>query len=132
MHEQTPTERYYTELLRRLPTQPLPVGFRDAVMARIAAERAPRPWEWILAALLAIPNGAFLLWVGFVQGGELGETLASVVDALISPDQWQGVETGFYLDGLIVLAVALLGVAGMLLTHALLVTEGARPRVRVT
>lgn len=130
MDEQTSTERVYTELFHRLPLRPLPAGFRDAVMARLAPGRAPRAWEWILATLLALPNGAFLLWIALVHGSDLKETLANVVDALAAPERWQDAQAGFYLDGLIVLAVALLGVAGMLLTHALLPVEGARARAR--
>ncbi len=128
MDEQTPAERAYSELFHRLPTRPLPADFRRAVMARIAAETA-RPWEWIVAALLAIPNGAFLVWVAIEHGAEISQTLANLVDALLLPEQWSG-ETAFYVDGLVLLAVALCGAAAMLVTHALIFSNGTRARVR--
>lgn len=131
MDEQTPAERAFTELFQRLPARPLPVGFRDTVMARISAKRAPRPWEWVVAALLAIPNGAFLVWVAVVHGAEVAQTFANFADAILVPEAWAG-DSGFYVDGLVLLSVTLVGVAAMLVMHTLLAAEAVRPRTRPT
>ena len=127
--DQTPAERPFTELFRRLPTEPLPLGFRDAVMARIARGRSRR-WEWIVAAALAIPNLAFLVWELLERGDELTDAVGSLLNALVGTEPWDA-SSAFYVDGLIILALALVGLAGALLTHALLAAEPVRSRVRV-
>lgn len=126
---QTPAERSFTELFQRLPTEPLPLGFRDAVMARLARGRSRR-WEWIVAAVIAIPNLAFLVWELLDRGGEFTDAVGGLVNALLGTEPWDA-SSAFYVDGLLILAVAFVGLAGTLLTHALLAGEPVRSRVRV-
>jgi len=64
----------------------LPIGFRDAVMARLGGGR-PVMWEWIVAAASTDTTDAF-----------------------------------FFVDGLTVIALALLGVACAFAAHALVVS----------
>jgi len=122
--EQTRTERLFTELFQRLPTEPPPLGFRDEVMARVARERSRR-WEWIVAAAVAIPNLVFLLWQLVEGGEEIGSSIASLTNALLGVEQWDA-GVSVHVDGLLLLAVACVGLAALLVTHALLAEERSR------
>ncbi len=110
-------ERAMTALFQRLPTQPAPPGLRDVVMARIARERVRRAPEAIVAAVLALPSLLFLLWELTVRV-DLGAAVSALFDALSTEGQTG--ELVFVVDGLMVLALAMVGLAGVLLTHALL------------
>lgn len=122
--EQTRTERLFTELFQRLPTEAHPLGFRDEVMARVARERSRR-WEWIVAAAVAIPNLLFLLWQLVDGGEEIGAAIASLTNALLGVEEWDA-GVSVHVDGLLLLAVAFVGLAGLLVTHALLAEERSR------
>ena len=124
--DETRTERAFTELFHRLPLEPVPLGFRDAVMSRIAASTARAwRWEWIIAALIALPNAVFLLWSYAENGDDISAALAGVMNALLGLEAWDG-SASVYVDGLLVLAVALVGVAALLATHALVSEERHR------
>jgi hypothetical protein len=122
--EQTRTERLFTELFHRLPTEAPPLGFRDEVMARLARERSRR-WEWIVAAAVAIPNLLFLLWQLVEGGEEIGAAIASLTNALLGVEEWDA-GVFVHVDGLLLLALAFVGLAGLLVTHALLAEERSR------
>lgn len=128
LDEQTPRERALTELFQRLPSEAPPLGFRDAVMARIARERARR-WEraLVLAAAVAIPNLLFLLWQVLDSGEELSRAGASLMDALLGMEQWDA-GTSVYVDGIVLLAVALLGLTALLVTQVLVAHDRGRLR----
>ncbi len=124
--EQSPSELAFTELFRRLPVEPPPIGFRDSVMAQIVRQ-ARSPWEWIVAAALAFPSLLFLLWQLLERGGELTDAFAALMNAVSSVDDSDAGRVVF-VDGSLLLAVALLGLAGLLVTHALLAGARSRPR----
>ncbi len=122
--EQTPVERSFTELFHRLPTEPPPIGFRDAVMAAVGRHRSRR-WEWTVAGVVAVPNLLFLLWQLVARGDELSAAFAALMNTLLGVEEWD--PSGFvFVDGLLLLAVALVGVGGLLVTHALLADERSR------
>ena len=127
----TNVERTFTELFQRMPTEHAPLGFRDTVMARIAAESARRwRWEWLAAFAVAIPSLIFLMSTLIEHGDELGDGLGSIANALLGLEDWDA-STSVYVDGIVLLAVALVGIAGLLVTHALLAEEQTRSRVHV-
>jgi hypothetical protein len=108
-----PAERPVHRLLSTIPPQPLPLGFRDAVMRRVM-ERAAPTWEWIVAGVLALPSLAFLAFQLVWHGDEFSVALNNVVSAAAA----DSAEAFFFIDGTTVLALALLGVASLLATHA--------------
>jgi hypothetical protein len=122
------TEIAFTELFHRLPLEPTPLGFRDAVMSRISvnAARSSR-WEWILAALVALPSLAFVVWNVMDNGDEIAAALGMLANALLGIDEWDA-SSSVYVDGVLLVAIALVGVAGLLVTHALLSDEQQRSR----
>lgn len=117
-------ERTFTNLFQRLPREPAPPQLRERVMTRIARERRHHVPEALVALALALPSLAFLGWELLARGGDLAEATTSLFDAIWG--EWQSGELVFFVDGLSVLAVAMLGLAGVLLTHALL--ADVRPR----
>lgn len=124
----TPTEKSFTELFHRLPVEHAPLGFRDGVMTRIARERSSRwRWEWILAATVAVPNLLFLAWDLFDRGDEIAASLAGIANALLGTEDWDA-SSSVYVDGILLLAIAIVGLAGLVVTHALLAEERARAR----
>ena len=128
MSDESRTERAFTELFHRLPLEPLPFGFRDTVMARIATSSVrSRRREWIAAAAIALPNLAFLLWAALASGPELVAALGGVANVLLGLEEWDA-SAAVYVDGLLVLSVALVGLAALLVAHALLGQDRARPR----
>jgi hypothetical protein len=116
-----PEERDLHVVLSVIPPQAPPVGFRDAVMRRVVERRVG--WEWLIAALLALPSLAYLARQIADSGEELGAALVNVVSTASSG----AANASFFVDGLTVLAVALVGVACVFAAHALL--AGA-PRTR--
>jgi hypothetical protein len=118
MDEQTRTERAYTELLQRLPSAPVPLGFREKVMTRIGRERS-HSWEWLLAAVVGIPNLIFLAWELVGRDGELSFAVDNLA-ALLASEEWSS-DASFAVDGTVLLALALVGLAAMLMTHALVI-----------
>jgi hypothetical protein len=120
-----PEERDLQYALSAIPPQALPVGFRDAVMRRVIERRVG--WEWLVAALLALPSLAYLAR----QIAESGEDFAAALTNIITAASASTASPSFFIDGLTVLAVALVGVACVFAAHALMTsTPGTRRLVR--
>ena len=108
-------ERDLDRLLSVAAPQALPFGFRDRVMGRLQERQVA--WEWIVAALFAIPSLVFLVRQVLVHGEDFAQAMANVVTAASSETS----DAFFFVDGLTVLAFALLGIACAFAAHALLV-----------
>ncbi|HEV8656439.1 MAG TPA: hypothetical protein VGR85_13105 [Candidatus Limnocylindria bacterium] len=118
-------ERELNYLLSAVPPQAPPVGFRDAVMRRVVERRVG--WELLVAALLALPSLAYLARQIDESGAEFAAALVNVVSAASSDTA----NASFFIDGLTVLAVALVGVACVFAAHAILASSpGSRRLVR--
>jgi len=115
-----PAERHMQELLGGVPPHVLPLGFRDAVMRQISAR--PRAWEWIIAAALAIPSLAFLVYQHATHGDEFAAALNNVMAAAAA----DSADAFFFIDGATVLALSLVGIASLIAAHAVI----AAPRRR--
>lgn len=115
-----PEERELDRLLSLARPVPVPIGFRDAVMSRIRGERRVT-WEWIVAALFALPSLVFLLRQVAVHGEDFALAISNVMAAASTETN----DAFFFVDGLTVVALALLGIACALAAHALLVTTGS-------
>lgn len=110
-------------VLSAVPPQALPLGFRDAVMRRVIQRKVG--WEWLVAALLALPSLAFLARQISESGADFATALVNVVAAASS--ETAGV--AFFIDGLTVLAFALIGVACVVAAHALIAGAPRRRRL---
>ena len=120
-----PDERALHHVLSAVPPQAPPFGFRDAVMRRVVERRLG--WEWLVAALLALPSLAFLAR----QIVESGEDFAAALINVMTAASTGAANASFFIDGLTVLAVALVGVACVFAAHALLAgAPGRRGLVR--
>jgi hypothetical protein len=120
-----PEERDLQYLLAAVPPQALPVGFRDAVMRRVVDSHVG--WEWLVAAVLALPSLAFLAR----QLAESGQDFAAALINVMTAASSGATNTSFFIDGLTVLAVALIGIACVFAAHALIAgTPGGRRLVR--
>jgi hypothetical protein len=118
-----PEERDVHHVLSAIPPQAPPLGFRDAVMRQVVERRVG--WEWLVAALLALPSLAFLARQVAESGEDFTAALTNVLAAASS-------ETGgaaFFIDGLTVLAFALIGVACVVAAHALIASTPRRRRL---
>ncbi|OGO70947.1 MAG: hypothetical protein A3H36_05620 [Chloroflexi bacterium RIFCSPLOWO2_02_FULL_71_16] len=102
-------------VLAAVPPVAPPIGFRDAVLRRIRAERRS-PYEWPMALALALPSLAYLFWTVGLNGSDIAVAIENVF-ALAAGTEGQAF---FSVDGLLVLAFALLGVGALLGTHALI------------
>ncbi len=118
-----PDERDLHFVLSAVPPQAPPVGFRDAVMRRVVERRVG--WEWLVAALLALPSLAFLARQIAESGEEFAAALVNVLGAASS----ETANASFFIDGLTVLAVALVGVACVFAAHALIASTPGRRRL---
>jgi len=120
-----PDELQLHRLLAAAPPEALPVGFRDSIMSRL---RSPRvTWELIVALLFAIPSLAFLVRQVLVHGEDFARAIGNVMTAASS----ETTDAFFFVDGLTVIALALLGVACAFAAHALLVSgTGSRTVAR--
>ena len=96
----------------------LPLGFRDAVMSRIRSDGAPTRWEWIFAAVLALPSLAYLLWGLTAHGTELGASISAILVAAQGLDQTSGADV--VVDGLAIISLALVGIGSAVAAHAML------------
>lgn len=112
-----PAERDLDRLLMSAPPATLPVGFRDAVMTRLRSDHRVT-WEWIVAALFAVPSVAYLGRLILVHGDDFMAAIGNVV-AAASTDT---TDAFFFVDGLTVIALALLGIACAFAAHALVVS----------
>lgn len=110
-------------VLSAVPPQALPVGFRDAVMRRVIQRQVG--WEWLVAALLALPSLAFLARQLSESGADFAAALTNVVAAASS----ETAGAAFFIDGLTVLAFALVGVACVVAAHALIAGAPRRRRL---
>ncbi len=129
MTEQYPADLEPDELalhavLSAVPPQAPPLGFRDAVMRRVAAERRVG-WEWLVAALLALPSIAFLARQVLVSGEEF---IAAITNVILTASS-DASNASFFVDGLVILAIALVGIASVLAAHALLASAPRRHRL---
>jgi hypothetical protein len=116
-----PVEMAAHRLLASVPPQPLPLGFRDAVMRRIAPHGVS-VWEWMVAAVLALPSLAFLAF----QLLDRGDEFAAAVNNIVAAASSDSAEAFFFIDGTTVLALVLLGVASILAAHAALLSPNRR------
>jgi len=123
MADLEPEERDLHYMLSAIPPQSPPVGFRDAVMRRVGERRVGL--EWLIAAVLALPSLAFLARQIAESGGDFAAALVNVVTATSS----DATEASFFIDGLTVLAVALVGVACVFAAHALIASTPRRRRL---
>ena len=120
-----PEERELQYVLSAIPPQAPPVGFRDLVMRRVVERRVG--WELLVAALLALPSLAYLAR----QLAESGEDFAAALTNVMTAVSSNTTSASFFIDGLTVLAVALVGVACVFAAHALMSsTPGTRRLVR--
>jgi hypothetical protein len=109
-----PGERGVDRVLGAVPPVAPPLGFRDAVLRRIGAERRS-PYEWPIALALAVPSLAYLVWAVALNGADIALAIENVL-ALAGGTS----EAAFFaVDGLLVLAFALLGIGALVGTHAL-------------
>lgn len=111
-----PDELQLHRLLAAAPPQALPVGFRDSIMSRLRSRRVT--WELIVALLFAVPSLAFLARQGLVHGEDFARAIGNIMTAASS----ETTDAFFFVDGLTVIALALLGVACAFAAHALLVS----------
>ncbi len=118
-----PEERELHRLLASVAPIAPPVGFRDRVLDRIRGERRV-VWEWIVAAILALPSLVFLARQALIHGEDFALAMANIVTAASTETN----DAFFFVDGLTILAIALLGVASAFAAHALVIT-GARASV---
>lgn len=109
-----PEERDVDRLLAAVPPVAPPLGFRDAVLRRIGAERRS-PYEWPIALALALPSLAYLVWAVGLNGSDIAVAIENVFALAAGTDE----EAFFFVDGLLVLAFALLGVGALVGSHAL-------------
>ena len=119
-----PEERDLDALLFAAPPAALPVGFRDTVLSRIRSERRVG-WELIVAALFALPSMVYLGRLVLVHGDDILSALSNVVLAASTDAR----DAFFFVDGLTVIALALLGIASAFAAHALAVTSADTRRV---
>jgi hypothetical protein len=120
-----PEERDLHDILSAIPPQAPPLGLRDLVMRRVVERRVG--WEWLVAAILALPSLAFLAR----QIAESGQDFAAALTNVVSATSNDTASASFFIDGLTVLSVALVGVACILAVHALMASApGSRRLVR--
>ncbi len=96
----------------------LPIGFRDAVMEHVRGDGPATRWEWIFAAVLALPSLAYLVWGLVAHGAELGASLSAILVAAQGLDQTTGADV--IVDGLAVISLALVGIGSAVAAHAML------------
>lgn len=118
MNDLQPEELELHALLSAAKPAPLPIGFRDGVMSRIRSDGAPTRWEWIFAAVLALPSLAYLLWGLAAHGAELGASMSAILVAAQGLDQTSGADV--VVDGLAIVSLALLGIGSAVAAHAML------------
>ncbi len=118
-----PEERDLHYVLSGVPPVAPPVGFRDAVMRRVVERHVG--WEWLVAAVLALPSLAFLAR----QLAESGQDFAAALINVITASSTDATNASFFIDGLTVLAVALVGVACVFAAHALIASAPGRHRL---
>ncbi len=117
-----PDELALDRLLAAAPREAPPLGFRDGVLARIAAERS-RSWEWIVAAALALPSLAYVAWAALTSGADF---LAALGELALAAQSAEAEAPAVLVDGLVILAMALVGLASIVAAHAMFASGPAR------
>jgi hypothetical protein len=116
-----PAERRTHELLAGVPPRAVPLGFRDAVMRRVAGG-GRMTWEWIIAAALALPSLAYLAQ----QLSTHGDDFSAALNNVIATSAADNADAFFFIDGATVLALVLVGVASVIAAHAVIAAPGRR------
>ena len=118
MNDLEPDELDLHQLLGAAKPAPLPIGFRDAVMREVRTGRPATRWEWVFAAVLALPSLAYLFWALAAHGAELGASLNAILVAAQGLDQTTGAEV--VVDGLSIISLALVAIGSAVAAHAML------------
>jgi hypothetical protein len=118
MNDLDPDEMEIHQLLSAAKPAPLPIGFRDGVMERVRSDGPATRWEWIFAAVLAVPSLAYLAWGLVAHGAELGASLSAILVAAQGLDQTTTADV--VIDGLAIISLALLGIGSAVAAHAML------------
>jgi hypothetical protein len=116
-----PNEQDLHRVLASVPPQPLPLGFRDTVMSRLRGDRRVM-WEWIVAVVIAVPNLLFLARQLAMHGDDFTQAIGNVLTAASADTT----DAFFFVDGLTVVALALIGIACAVAAHALAVSSRGR------
>lgn len=119
MHDLDSDELTVHRILSAVRPEPLPVGFRDAVMQQVIGGRRIA-WEWVAASALAVPSVAYLFWAVLAHGADLAAGVDGVLAAAQGLEDASG--ASFFVDGLLVIAVALVGLGSLIAAHAMLRT----------
>jgi hypothetical protein len=114
-------ERDLHRLLASVPPQPLPIGFRDTVMSRLRGDRRVT-WEWIVAVVIAVPNLLFLARQVAMHGEDFTQAIGNILTAASA----NTTDAFFFVDGLTVVALALVGISCAVAAHALSVSSHGR------
>ncbi|HEX9494670.1 MAG TPA: hypothetical protein VGA38_02810 [Candidatus Limnocylindria bacterium] len=120
MNDLDPEELSIHRLLAAARPEPLPLGFRDAVMKRVRTDGTPSRWEWIFAAILAVPSFGYLAQRAIVSGSELGTSISAILVAAQGLDATSGADV--VVDGLAVISLALVAIGSAVAAHAMLRT----------
>jgi len=120
-----PAELLTHRLLSSVPPRTLPLEFRDEVMRRIGP-RGATAWEWIAAAVLALPALAYLA----VELATQGEEVSSAFNNVIGAAGADNADAFFFVDGSMVLALTVLGIASLIAAHATIVSPARRTASR--
>lgn len=107
-------ERAVDRVLAAVPPVAPPLGFREAVMSRIRAEHRS-PYEWPVALALVLPSLAYVVWAI----GQGGADIALAIESMFKLAAGTEEQAFFAVDGLLVLAFALLGIGALVGSHAL-------------
>jgi hypothetical protein len=118
MNDLDPAELSIHRLLSAARPEPLPIGFRDAVMKHVRNDGTPSRWEWIFAGILAIPSFGYLVQRAVSSGSELGTSITAILVAAQGLDTTAGAQVA--VDGLAVISLALVGVGSAVAAHAML------------
>ena len=124
MDDLDPEELTIHRLLGAARPEPLPIGFRDAVMQRVRNDGTPSRWEWIFAGILAIPSCGYLAQRVLSSGSELGASLSAILVAAQGLEATSGADV--VIDGLAVISLALVGIGSAVAAHAMLRTPERR------
>lgn len=118
MNDLDPDELQIHRLLGAARPEPLPIGFRDAVMQRVRNDGTPSRWEWIFAGILAIPSFGYLALRALSSGQELGASISAILVAAQGLEATSGADV--VVDGLAVISLALVGIGSAVAAHAML------------
>jgi hypothetical protein len=106
------------QLLSAVKPASLPIGFRDSVMRGVRSEGTATRWQWIFAAVLALPSLAYLVWGMTAHGAELGASISAILVAAQGLDATNGADV--IVDGLAIVSLALVGIGSAVAAHAML------------